>query len=237
MSKMRHMAAAIAVTVALGAGGSPSALASGIPVIDVASIAEAIRQYEQMVAQLEQLQGQLRQAKQQYESMTGTRGMERMLRGEANEVIPTSWQETLQQMNGGQINDLANSIKQAASKLDQATMDRLLPSSTAQASQSFANSAASAQASAGQAYELSTQRFQRLQQLMDSIPQATDPKAIADLQARIGIEQTVLQNEAIKMMALAQSAQSQQYIQQQQIREMSMDRPSSNNSLPDIIRR
>lgn len=228
---------AVALALALGTGNiAKPAMAAGVPVIDVASIAEAIRQYEQMVAQLEQLEGQLNQAKQQYESMTGTRGMEQLLRGEASEVIPTNWQETLQQMNGGQINDLAKSIKSTASKVDADTLARLLSPQNAEMSESFANSAASAQASAGQAYELSTARFERLQQLMDAIPQAADPKAIADLQARIGVEQAILQNESIKMMALAQAASAQQSIQQQQIRELSMDRAGSGGTLPNIRR-
>lgn len=233
--KLKVMALAIALT--MGAGSVPmSAQASGIPVIDVAAIAEAVKQYQQMVQQLEQLQAQLDQAKKLYNSMTGDRGMQNLLSGEARNVIPSNWQETLAQMGGGDINGLAKQIKDRAAKIDTATLEKLLSGGTASASQGFANSAASAQAAAGRSYDNAAERFGRLQQLMDAIGSATDAKAIADLQARVGVEQVMLQNEAIKLQALQQAASAQQAIEAQQRREMSLDKPSSNNSLPRVVR-
>lgn len=218
MKAIKHTALALAMALTVGA--MTPAHAAGVPVIDVASIAEAIRQYEQMVAQLEQLEGQLNQAKQQYESMTGTRGMERLMSGENRNAIPTSWQETLQQMtgDGSAISGLSQSIKQQAGLVDASTIDQLN-----EASRGLVNGANNAaighQASAGTAYDNAAERFGRLQELMDAIPTAQDPKAIADLQARIAVESTMLQNETIKLQALAQVASSQQAIQQQQIQQ------------------
>ncbi|WP_241486292.1 type IV secretion system protein, partial [Xanthomonas euvesicatoria] len=105
-------------------------MASGIPVVDLAGLAQAISQYQQLVAQLENMQSQLKQAQQQYAALTGSRGMENLLRNESRNVIPTNWQETLAQMNGGQISGLAQSIKSNAAKVDTATLQKLLPSST-----------------------------------------------------------------------------------------------------------
>ena len=48
----------------------------------------------------------------------------------------------------------------------------------------------------------SSKRFDRIATLMQRIDSATDPKAIADLQARIQIEQTMLQNELIRAQAM-----------------------------------
>ena len=235
--KLKLKAVALAVVLAMGAGSvSTPALAGGVPVIDVAAIAEAVKQYHQMVQQLEQLQAQLDQAKKLYSSMTGDRGMQNLLSGEARNVIPTNWQETLAQMGGGDINGLAKQIKDRAAKIDTATLEKLLSSGTADASQGFANSAASAQAAAGRSYDNASERFARLQGLMDAIGTATDAKAIADLQARVGVEQVMLQNEAIKLQALQQAASAQQAMEAQQRREMSLDKPSSNNSLPRVVR-
>lgn len=234
MSKMKGLAMGIAL--ALGTSTSmvsAPAMAGGVPVIDVAAIAEAVRQYHQMVEQLKQLEAQLAQAKQQFESMTGTRGMEKLRRGD-NQYIPTNWQETLEQMNGGKIGELAKSIKDTSRKVDGVLLERLLMKESGEALDQFGTAAANSQASAGQAYELSTQRFSRLQSLMDAIPEAQDPKAIADLQARIAVEQAMLQNESIKMQALAQTASAQQALQQNQMREMMLDRASSNNSMPAV---
>lgn len=232
MNKMKGLA--MGVALALGVSMTPGqVMASGVPTVDVAAIAQMLQQFQVLQDQLKNMEGQLQQAQQQTNAMTGTRGMQNKARGD-NEYIPTNWQETLAQMNGGQIGDLAKSIKSNASRVDSKLLDQLLPSDTASTSNSFANSAASAQASAGQAYELSGQRMSRLQKLMDEIATATDAKAIADLQARISVEQAMLQNETIKMQALAQSASAQQSIQQQQMREMSLDRASSNNNLPSV---
>lgn len=233
MSKMKGLAMGIALALGASMASAP-AMASGVPTVDVAAIAQMLQQFQVLQDQLKNMKSQLEQAQQQVTAMTGTRGMEKMLRNEAEGLIPTNWQETLAQMNGGKIGDLAQSIKQNASRVDGDLLNRLLPQDSASASDSFANSAANAQATAGQAYELSGKRFARLQQLMDEIGNAQDAKAIADLQARIGVEQAILQNETIKMQALAQTASAQQAIQQQQMREMTLDRASTNNSMPSV---
>ena len=56
-----------------------------------------------------------------------------------------------------------------------------------------------------QALEVTSERFASLQQLIDAIPGATDPKAVLDLQARIAAEQAMLQNEQTKLMVLYQA--------------------------------
>ena len=55
------------------------------------------------------------------------------------------------------------------------------------------------QVTSRQALQVSSERFASLQQLIDAIPTATDPKAILDLQARIAAEQAMLQNEQTKL--------------------------------------
>jgi type IV secretion system protein VirB5 len=233
MSKMKALVVGVALAIGGGAITAP-AFASGVPTVDVAAIAQMIQQFQMLEKQLTNMQDQLKQAEQQVNAVTGKRGMEKMLRNEAEGLIPTNWQETLAQMNGGKIGNLAQSIKQNASRVDSGLLNRLLPAESASASDSFANSAANAQATAGQAYELSGQRFTRLQKLMDEIGNTTDAKGIAELQARIGVEQAILQNETIKMQALAQTASAQQAIQQQQMREMTLDRASTSNSMPSV---
>ncbi|MBZ2574371.1 MULTISPECIES: P-type DNA transfer protein VirB5 [Xanthomonas] len=218
--KLNALALASALTVSLVIAPM-SASATGIPVVDLAGLAQAISQYQQLVAQLENMQSQLKQAKDQYASMTGTRGMENLLKGENRNVIPTNWQETLAQMNGGQISGLAQSIKANARKVDTATLDQLTPELRSMTEQ-LANTAASQQASAGETYDNASQRFTRLQGLMDAIPQAQDMKAIADLQARIQVEQTMLQNESIKLQALAQASAAQRQIEARQGAEMGL---------------
>lgn len=231
--KIRLRALTLATALALGLG-APAVWASGIPVVDVAAIAEAIKQYQQMVEQLATLNSQLNQAKQQYESMTGGRGMENLLANETRNAVPASWQESLAMMEGsGEISNLARSIRDQASRVDTATLDQLAPE-LREMHASLGNSAASEQAVAGTSYDHASQRFARLQQLMDAIPAATDMKAIADLQARVQVEQLMLQNEAIKMQSLAQVAVSQQRIENQQQRDLLLKANAGTEAYPAL---
>ncbi|WP_226982525.1 type IV secretion system protein [Xanthomonas citri] len=62
--KLNALALASALTVGLVVAPM-SASATGIPVVDLAGLAQAISQYQQLVAQLENMQSQLKQAKDQ----------------------------------------------------------------------------------------------------------------------------------------------------------------------------
>ena len=74
------LSVALGVTMIAGVTSTTPADATGFPVIDAANLANAIQQSTQMVEQLAQLKAQLDQAKQQYESLTGGRGMGNLVR-------------------------------------------------------------------------------------------------------------------------------------------------------------
>lgn len=213
---------ALALSVAFGVatiGGITStapAYASGIPVIDAANLANATQQYTQMVEQLAQLKAQLEQAKQQYESLTGARGMGNLVRSTG--AIPKNWQETLASMQNGELGNLSKQIRQTASLLDedffadvdQAVKDSLDQSMAAHTDQQAVNQSF---------YDTATQRAQKMEQLANQVDSASDMKAISDLQARINIEQVQLTNELIKLQSLNMIAQQQREtraLQQQQ---------------------
>jgi type IV secretion system protein VirB5 len=69
------------------------------------------------------------------------------------------------------------------------------------------------------AYQNTSQRFSALQQLINRIATAQDPKAIQDLQARIQAEQNMLTNEQTKLQSLYQMAKAEEAAQQQRTRE------------------
>ena len=87
----------------------------------------------------------------------------------------------------------------------------------------FGESAAMMQVMSQAAYENTSQRFSAIQQLINAIGGARDTKAIQDLQGRISAEQAMLQNEQTKLHVLFQSAQADQWAQQQRIREESLN--------------
>ncbi len=210
---------ALALSVALGVtaiGGITSTMpahASGIPVLDVANLMNAIQQYTQMVEQLAQLQAQLQQAKQQYESLTGGRGMGNLSRSTG--AIPRNWQETLASMKNGELGDLSREIRETASLLDEdffADVDQAIKDSLDESMASHTDQQAANQSF----YDSATQRAQKMEQLANQIDGAADMKAISDLQARVAIEQAQLTNELIKLQSLNSIAQQQRETRAQQ---------------------
>lgn len=158
--------------------------------------------------------------------------MENLLRDVRYDQVPSNWQETLAMMEGGgQVGSLARSIREDARRIDIGlldTMDESLRTTT----MDFGDSAAMEQAVAAVAYDSAANRVQRLQSLMGAIPSATDVKAIGDLQARIQVEQAVLQNEMVRMQAFASLTNTQRAIEAQQVRESLLRANSGTEVLP-----
>jgi len=75
--------------------------------------------------------------------------------------------------------------------------------------------AAMLQALTHQALATTSGTFSRIQQLIDAIPGAVDQKAILELQARIGAEQGMLQNEQTKLQVLYQASAAEQWAAEQ----------------------
>ncbi len=218
---------ALAFSVALGVAslgvvvGPNTAHASGIPVLDIANLTNAISQYQQMVQQLTQLQNQLAQAKQQYESMTGGRGMGNLARTDS--YIPKNWQETLGLMgDGGALGGLADQIRQQASQLDKdffVDVDGVVK----QGLEAGMNRAISGQAANAQVYDSSQDRMARLSSLANQIDGASDMKAISDLQARAAIENNMLMNELIKLQSMNAMMEQQRRVAAEQSRQKSFE--------------
>lgn len=216
--KMKALALSVALGVAAigGVVSTAPVQASGIPVLDVANLANAISQYTQMVQQLAELQAQLQQAKQQYESITGGRGMGNLARTSSS-YIPTNWQETLALMEGnvgGELGNMADQIRQSASKLDQEFYSGA-DSDVKEGLEAALQSAAAGQAMNAKIYDSSEERLQRLNSLANQVDSAADLKAVSDLQARISIENGMLMNELIRLQSMNSMYENQRRVQHQ----------------------
>src|SRR5258708_8541371 len=77
-------------TLLLSAGFSDLAHAQ-IPVTDVGAIVQLVTQVETLAQQLQTIQNQLTQARQEYQSITGPRGMQNLLSGTNRNYLPTTW--------------------------------------------------------------------------------------------------------------------------------------------------
>jgi type IV secretion system protein VirB5 len=195
-------------------------------VVDVGAIAQLVRQVATLQQQLETARSQLTQAQQQYQAMTGTRGMERLLNGTVRNYLPPDWQALEAALNG-----VRGSYATLAAELDSTIGGNavLTPDQIAQISnqereqlQAARKSAAMLQVTSRRALEASSARFASLQQLINAISTATDPKAVLDLQARIAVEQAMLQNEQTKLMVLYHAAEAEERARRQRASELAI---------------
>jgi type IV secretion system protein VirB5 len=194
-----------------------------LAVIDVDAIAHLIEELQALQDQLDVARTHLAQARQEYEAITGPRGMERLLQGIERNYLPENWAELVQVMQGGPDGyaALAASVQSLITENAVLTEDQLaaLPPADRRRIEGLRSSAALHQALARQALQTTSERFASIQGLIDAIPSAADQKAILDLHARIGAEQGMLQNEQTKMQILYAVSQADDRAERQIVRE------------------
>lgn len=212
----------VGIGAVLVLGGSRTALAQWA-VVDVGAIAQLVQEGETLAQQLATAQQELQQAQQQYQSLTGGRGMEQLLAGTVRNYLPANGNELQSLFTQGTSSYAALSSAMQGAMNANAVLNngQLAALSVQQQAMLTANrrSAAALQAIAADALTVTSNRFAALQQLINTIGQASDPKAVLDLQARIASEQGMLQNEQTKLAVLYQAAVGAQWADAQQSRE------------------
>jgi type IV secretion system protein VirB5 len=223
---------ASAIAIALSAAGT--ATASGIPVIDVANLAQSLQQvmawgqqYSQMVEQINQLNHQLEQARATYNSLNGVRGMASLANNPTlRYYLPAEWNQTMSLLSSpGHYSGISGNIDAIRKAARIATLDDTGLGPETDAGRAFVasqNQAAMNRALGEAGYRAASDRMAAIQTLLDKVNDAPDQKDILDLQARIHAEQAMVQNENAKLLVMLQLQQAQRDIQQQQAREISM---------------
>jgi type IV secretion system protein VirB5 len=165
----------------------------------------------------------LAQAQAEFASITGGRGMERLLSGTQRNYLPASWAELQGAMlsAGGLYGALSGGV--AATVAANAVLSpqalSLLPADVREQIITGRRLAALQQNLTRQALATTSDRFASLQQLIDAIPAAADQKAVLDLQARVSAESSMLQNEHSKLLTLFQLVQAEEHANRQQLGE------------------
>lgn len=207
-------------------------------VIDVGAITQLVQEVATMRQELTTAQQELSQARSQYAAMTGNRGMDQLLLGQNRNYLPADWAElnAVLQGSGGAYESLAASMQSLIASNAILTSQQLATLSPAEQAQLRADRSSTAllQAMAQQALVTTSARFQSLQQLIAAIPRATDEKASLDLQARISAEETMLQNDQIKMGVLYQLAHAQSQDNDERAREQAISDIGSYRNLPPL---
>lgn len=192
-------------------------------VIDVGAIAQLMQQVQMLDQALTTARGQLAQAQQEFQAISGTRGMQNLLSGTVRNYLPSNFADlasALSQVRSGN-SGLATAIQAAIAAnavLTPQQMAALSPEQQARVS-AWRATAAMLQGITSTALNNASSRFAAIQQLINTIGSAADQKAVLDLQARISAESGMLQNEQTKLQSLYQVAQSQQWVNMQRDRE------------------
>lgn len=208
------LGAAIALSV-----GSTSANAQWAT-FDASNFAQNVMQVQQMEQSLAKLQSQLNQitstansAKSQLTSITGSRGLGNLLSQQTQAYATPSTYSSASSMSS--VQQLAGQISQQAGYLSTQNMSGINNAYRTQL-QNNGSAAATNQAMSEQVFTQSSAEFSNIQSLMSQISQTQDPKAIAELQARIQVEQTLLQNQQIKAQAMLAQMTAQQNVRNEQ---------------------
>jgi type IV secretion system protein VirB5 len=194
-------------------------------VIDVAAITQLIEEVQALENQLDVAREHLAQAQAEYASITGSRGMERLLAGAPRNYLPADWTGLQSAMQGGGgfgalsagvVNTVASDAVLSPLQL------AVFPPELQQRIDTGRRLAALHQNVEREALATTSNRFASLQQLISAIPTAVDQKAVLELQARAGAEVTMLQNETTKLQTLDQVIQAEERANALQIRELAV---------------
>jgi type IV secretion system protein VirB5 len=191
-------------------------------VIDVGAITQLIMEYETLQDQLTTARAHLVQAQAEFESITGGRGMEALLTGAPRNYLPTNWPQLQTAMGGGGAlgGGVTNTLA-INSVLPDAWL-ALLPIDVRRKIEEQRQLTALQQNLTRQSLQITSDRFDLLQQLISAIPRAADQKAVLDLQARTSAENAMLLNEQSKLRTLAEVVQAQELANRQQLRERAL---------------
>jgi type IV secretion system protein VirB5 len=217
--------------------GVPPARAQ-FAVIDVAALAQLVQQLQTMAQQLLAAQALVTQAQAQYTALTGPRGMQQLLAGTPRNYLPRTGGDIDTLLAGGTagFGGLAGEVAagaRAVQVLTPAHLAALTPDERALVTGDRQRTALAA-ALSREALATASERFNELQVLITALGGATDPKAVLDLQARIGAEQVMVNNESIKLRMLAQTLSAAQAQRDARVRELAIADVGSLRDLPPI---
>jgi len=195
-------------------------------------VSKATEQVQKLTEQIQQMKQQYDQAKQHYESITGYKNF-----GEVhhNSDIKKSLPQELKSLYQAS----QRSVSVLRGLIDTLTEEEKYTGSVADMQAHIEGRMEQAniidKAVGLQAYEGAQARMERVEALMNEIKNTRDPKSIAELQARIAVEQAYIQNDMTKLQLVSQLQRSEQnLIEQQKYRMSRRILNSQNTGMPSI---
>lgn len=197
-----------------------------IPVTDGLSIATNVSNQVETIAkwklQYDQMMSQINNMERQYTSLTGSRGLGTIMNNPSmRDYLPQDWQGVYDRVKSGGYSGLTGtgrSVYQSNQIYDSCAFISVADQRTA--CEARAVKGAQDKGFALDAYNAAKGRIGQIDQLMGQINSTQDPKAIAELQARIGAEQANIQNEQTKLQMYSMVAAAEDKVQAQRQREI-----------------
>ncbi len=183
------------------------ARAGGWPVFDASSVAQLTMTVKTLYQQLNELQAT-------YRALNGVRGFGGRLYDPAlRQYLPPEWARVYDEaMTGGHagITGPLQAI-QSAERLSGTVAD-----AQARITARSRNAAMTDKAVGLRAFDGARARLAQIEQLMGQINLTRDPKGIAELQARLAVEQAAVQNETTKLQLVAMLQRAEERLIEQQ---------------------
>lgn len=177
---------------------STNTIAGGIPVIDVAGLAQATATVLNLKTQIDNQISQIKTMEAEYKSITGSRNLGQLFNNPAlRSYLPENYGNLYDAIKSGNnaqmsraLNDLAAQEKGYASQ--------------GNGKQRYQTQQLLNKATSVQALEAQSKRLDNIQSLMGQINLANDPKAAQDLANRLSVEQATIQTEQTRINLMMQ---------------------------------
>jgi len=177
-------------------------LVYSMEVHDSVNISYQVKELAQMAEQASQLKQQMDQAYKHYQALTGTRKLGMILHdSDLRKMLPQDAAAIYK--NGVETANIVERIV-GEEKYTGSIKDMQKHISTRAKYQAAVDKAVGMRA-----YEGTKRRLQQIDKLMAEINKTDDPKSISELQARISIEQAMIQNEITKLQLVSQLQQAE----------------------------
>ncbi|MFC6623935.1 type IV secretion system protein [Novosphingobium panipatense] len=198
----------------LAAMAATPAAAQGIPVYDQSGFAQALATVKNTLSMIEQGKQQISEAQALFGSLnkvTDVNGIATSLSQDAvRRWLPPEARDIAVLMNEGPdglgaIGNRATTIRNAG-RVNLPTLAAGTPEASFDARgrlDTMGNDAARDAALAESAYDVTRKRTDGLEELRGALDGATDAKDVLDIQARIGVENAHIQNDAMQLQAVA----------------------------------
>jgi len=206
-----------------------------IPVTDGVNLGTNINQHIESIAkfmeQVNALNTQIEQARDQYKSMTGSRGFGELFNDpELRNSLPPNWMDLYDAIQSGQIGGLSRRIDELM-EIDRAgTIDEISEDIRIRQARMGATNRAIGEAG----FETALRRTEQIQRLIEAISTTHDPKAIAELQARIAGEQALVANEIAKLQLVQMLQEAEQQRTNSRAREIYKTHMEGSNAQPRL---